>query len=122
MSVKSPSRVQVVIAGAGPVGSVAAYRLAQAGIDVLLLEARGELPEDMRALTFHPPTREMMAELGLLDDLEAVGLKAPGYQYRNRATGEGIAVDMFEIADVGLHPYRLQCERVNPTRLIAGKL
>jgi 3-(3-hydroxy-phenyl)propionate hydroxylase len=111
-----------VIAGAGPVGSVAAYRLAQAGIDVLLLEARGELPEDMRASTFHPPTLEMMAELGLLDELEAVGLKAPVYQYRNRATGEVIAFDMGEIADVSPHPYRLQCEQFKLTRLIAGKL
>ncbi|WP_421738084.1 FAD-dependent oxidoreductase [Caulobacter sp.] len=122
MSVNPVSRVQVVIAGAGPVGSVAAYRLAQAGIDVLLLESRDELPEDMRASTFHPPTLEMMAELGLLDDLEAVGLRAPVYQYRNRATGEVIAFDMGEIADVSPHPYRLQCEQFKLTRLIAAKL
>ena len=88
MAQRPVSRVQVVVAGAGPVGAVAAYRLAQRGIDVLLLESRSELAEDMRASTFHPPTLEMMAELGLLDALEAKGLRAPIYQYRNRATGE----------------------------------
>jgi 3-(3-hydroxy-phenyl)propionate hydroxylase len=122
MSKKAVRRVRVAIAGGGPVGSVAAYRLAQAGIDVVVLESRGCLPEDMRASTFHPPTLEMMNELGLLDELEAVGLRAPVYQYRNRGTGEIIAFDMGEIADVSPHPYRLQCEQFKLTRLIASKL
>ena len=32
-------KAQVIIVGAGPVGSVAAYKLACKGIDVVLLEA-----------------------------------------------------------------------------------
>jgi 3-(3-hydroxy-phenyl)propionate hydroxylase len=76
----------------------------------------------MRASTFHPPTLEMMAELGLLEALEAQGLRAPVYNYRNRQTGEVIAFDLGEIADATAHPYRLQCEQWKLTRLVTGLL
>lgn len=115
-------RTRVLIVGAGPVGSVAAYRLAQAGIDVVLLESNADCPDDMRASTFHPPSIEMMAELGLLDALEATGLRAPVYQYRNRRSGSRIELDMGEIADVTRYPYRLQCEQFKLARLITGLL
>ena len=112
----------MIVAGAGPAGSVAAWRLAQRGIDVLLLECLPTTPEDMRASTLHPPTLDMLEELGLLDALEAQGLRAPIYQYRNRDTGDVIALDMTELGDVLRHPYRLQCEQFKLTRLIAAKL
>lgn len=115
-------RTQVLVAGGGPVGAVAAYRLAQIGIDVILLESRAACPEDMRASTFHPPSLDMMAELGVLDDLLAQGLKAPIYQYRNRRSGNVIQLDMAEIADATAHPYRLQCEQYKLARLLTGKL
>ncbi|MES2033060.1 MAG: NAD(P)/FAD-dependent oxidoreductase [Pseudomonadota bacterium] len=110
-------RVQVVVSGAGPAGVVAACRLAKAGIDVLLVEAHADCPEDLRASTFHPPTLDMMEELGLLDALEAQGLKAPVYHYRNRRSGEVLAFDLSELADVARHPYRLQCEQYKLARL-----
>ena len=56
---------QVIVAGAGPVGTVAATRLARQGIDVILLEALPTSAKDLRASTWHPPTLEMMAELGI---------------------------------------------------------
>ncbi len=115
-------RVSVVIAGAGPAGCVAAWRLAEHGVDVLLLEREAATPEDMRASTMHPPTLEMLEELGLLDALDAEGLRAPIYQYRNRDTGEVISLDMAEIGDVVRHPYRLQCEQFKLTRLVAARL
>jgi 3-(3-hydroxy-phenyl)propionate hydroxylase len=115
-------KVSVLIAGAGPSGAVAAWRLAEMGLDVVLLETHPRCPEDMRASTFHPPTLDMMEDLGLLETLEAQGLRAPIYQYRNRATGEVLSLDMDEIADEARHPYRLQCEQFKLTRLIADRL
>jgi len=118
----SPIRVQVVIAGGGPVGTMAAYRLAERGIDVVVLESAAVCLEDMRASTLHPPSLEMLDELGLLPDLLRQGLKAPEYQYRNRQTGATIELDMTEIGDVTPYPFRLQCEQFKLTRLIADKL
>jgi 3-(3-hydroxy-phenyl)propionate hydroxylase len=115
-------RTQVIVVGAGPVGCFAAYRLAQSGIDVLLLDANSYCPEDMRASTFHAPTLDMLDELGLLEALEAQGLRAPIYQYRNRTSGEVLSFDLGEIADVVAHPYRLQCEQFKLARLVTGLL
>lgn len=117
-----PTRTQVVVAGAGPVGAVAAYRLAEMGIDVVLVDPNPSCPEDMRASTFHPPSIEMMAELGVLDQLLTEGLKAPVYQYRNRRTGHRIEIDLGEIADVTPYPFRLQCEQFKLARLLTAKL
>ncbi|MES1978075.1 MAG: FAD-dependent monooxygenase [Pseudomonadota bacterium] len=113
---------QVIIAGAGPVGSVAAYRLAERGIKVLLLESEPGVKEDMRASTFHASTLEMMEELGVLDDLLAQGLKAPVYQYLNRQTGKALTLDLTEVADILKHPYRLQCEQFKLARLLYKRL
>jgi 3-(3-hydroxy-phenyl)propionate hydroxylase len=115
-------RARVIVAGAGPVGTVAAYRLAQAGIDVVVLEALASCPEDMRASTLHAPTLDMMEELGVLDMLEAQGLRAPVYQYRNRRSGHIVELDLGEIADASRHPYRLQCEQYKLSRLLAARL
>jgi 3-(3-hydroxy-phenyl)propionate hydroxylase len=113
---------QVIVAGAGPVGAVAALILAQAGIDVLLLEAGPTCALDLRASTFHPPTLEMMQQLGLIDQLIAQGLKAPIYQYHNRQTGRVISFDLGELADMTDFPYRLQCEQWKLAKLASAKV
>jgi 3-(3-hydroxy-phenyl)propionate hydroxylase len=112
----------VIVAGAGPVGSVAALILARAGIDVLLLEATDSCATDLRASTFHPPTLDMLAALGLYDALEAQGLKAPVYQYRSERNNTIFNFDLGEIADRSAHPYRLQCEQWKLTRLATETL
>lgn len=115
-------QTQVLIAGAGPVGATAGFVLARAGIDVILVESLPSCPEDMRASTLHPPTLDMLDELGVLDELEEKGLRAPRYQYRNRKTGSIIEFDFGELGDVSAHPYRLQCEQYKLARLMTGKL
>lgn len=113
---------QVIIAGAGPVGSYAAYFLAQAGIDVIIIEAAATCLEDMRASTFHPPTLEMMDEIGIAEDLIERGLKAPVYQYRDRRSGEHYEFDFAELSGDTKFPFRLQCEQYKMAGLLAEKL
>lgn len=112
---------EVLVAGGGPVGAVALAALREAGVDALVVEAAPQLPEDLRASTFHPPTLEMLDRLGLLADLLPQGLKAPVYQYRVRATGEVLAFDLSELADVTPFPFRLQCEQWKLTRLVRSR-
>ena len=112
---------RVLVAGAGPVGLVVALYLAQHDIPVIVLEAEPALPETLRASTFHPPTLDMLASTGVLDDFLALGLKAPTLQYRERA-GCIAEFDFGRIADVTAHPYRLQCEQFKLNRLLYEKL
>ncbi|MBD0273618.1 MAG: FAD-dependent monooxygenase, partial [Acetobacteraceae bacterium] len=54
----------VLIAGAGPVGLVAAAALLRRGVPVTVLEAGAELSGEMRGSTFHAPTLDMLDDLG----------------------------------------------------------
>ena len=50
----------IIIVGAGPVGLTAAMLLQKRKIPFTLYEAEPELPDDLRASTFHPPTLDML--------------------------------------------------------------
>lgn len=118
----SAERCQVLIAGAGPVGTVMATLLARAGIEVIVLEAGEDCAADMRASTFHPPTLEMLDELGITPMLLGRGLKAPVFHWRDRQSGEYIAFDLGEIADRTRYPFRIQCEQYHLSRALASGL
>src|SRR5215469_17793753 len=113
---------RVFIAGAGPVGLSAAAALVRAGVPVTVFEAAPELSKESRASTFHPSTLDMLDDLGLAGALVATGLVAPRVQYRTRHDGIIAAFDFAAIADVTRHPYRLQSEQHNLTRIIDAKL
>lgn len=57
------------VVGGGPAGMVLAYLLARAGIPVTLLEAHHDFDRAFRGDTVHPPTMELMDQLGLADAL-----------------------------------------------------
>ena len=78
---------RVLIAGAGPVGLVAAANLVRSGMPVTVFEAGPTLSEESRASTFHPPTLDMLHALGAAEPLIAQGLVAPKFQYRTRQHG-----------------------------------
>ncbi|MET0967740.1 MAG: FAD-dependent monooxygenase [Tardiphaga sp.] len=118
----SAARIPVIIAGAGPVGMVAAADLVRQNIPVLVLEKGAALASESRASTFHPPTLDMLDDLGLAEELIAQGLKAPTVQYSSTADGHLGTFDFAAIADLVRHPYRLQAEQFKLTRIVLDKL
>ena len=113
---------RVVIAGAGPVGLVAAVSLLEQGIPVTVLEASADLAVDLRASTFHPPTLDFLDTLGLADGLIARGIKCPLWQFRDRKDGEVATFDLGLLAGETNHPYRLQAEQWKLTEAARARL
>jgi 3-(3-hydroxy-phenyl)propionate hydroxylase len=107
---------RVVVVGAGPVGAVMTLALVRNGFPVTLLEQLPDAAEDQRAATIHPPTVEMLVELGLEQAAFAEGpsggLSAPLFHFRDRASGE-----LFAEFDIGLlegevpYPFVVQWEQ-----------
>jgi 3-(3-hydroxy-phenyl)propionate hydroxylase len=117
-----PIDERVLIAGAGPVGLVAAANLVNAGVPVTVFEAGADLSEESRASTFHPPTLDMLERLGAAAPLIAQGLIAPRFQYRSKRHGVLAQFDFSAIADTTGHPYRVQCEQSKLTRILCQQL
>ena len=111
----------VLIAGAGPVGLAAANVLAQAGVEVTVLEAEPRLPENLRASTFQPPTLDLLAPFGATQKLIEMGRIARKVQYRDRA-GWVAELDFGAIAEDTQHPFRVQCEQYKLNQVLAARL
>lgn len=102
---------RVLIAGGGPVGSVAALLLAQRGIPVTVLERADNVVLDYRASTIQPPTLDLLEESGAAAAMVSMGLICPLMQYRDRQQGKIVEFDMSMLKNDTNHPYRLQCEQ-----------
>jgi 2-polyprenyl-6-methoxyphenol hydroxylase-like FAD-dependent oxidoreductase len=74
-------KTHIIIAGAGPVGVVAALACAQQGYAVTLLEAEAKIDDSPRAATTHPSTLEMIARVGLIEQFIGEGLVARYFQF-----------------------------------------
>src|SRR2546429_2563619 len=112
---------RAIVVGAGPVGAVTALALVRKGIAVTLIEAEAEPPEDQRAATIHPPTVEMLVELGLKDEAFADdasgGMAAPLFHFRDRVTGELVAVfDISLLEGEVPYPFVVQWEQYKLVR------
>ena len=113
---------RVLIAGAGPVGLSCALFLTRSGIPVSVFEAESELPEDMRASTFHPATLDMLDDSDVVGELLNRGVICRKWQYLNHENGDCAVFDLDVLRDRTSHPFRLQCEQFHLTRAICSKL
>src|SRR3954470_14467537 len=105
-------RQQILVVGAGPVGTVAALACARNGHSVTLLEAQERIDEAPRASTTQPPTLEILAELDLIDEYIRVGLVARTFEFWDRPTLERIAeFDFDRLRGETDYPYVVQTEQ-----------
>jgi 3-(3-hydroxy-phenyl)propionate hydroxylase len=107
-----PNDLPILIAGGGPVGCIAALALARQGIPVHVFEAEPRVNDSPRAATTHAATLEMLADLGLVDDVIRRGLIEPKFRIWDRASREVIVeFDFGLLADDTRFPYVVQCEQ-----------
>src|SRR5262249_11565670 len=105
-------RRNILVVGAGPVGSVAALACARLGHQVTLLEGQEKIDDSPRASTTQPPTLEILAELGLIDEYIALGLVARTFQFWDRTAPELIAEFDFErLRGETAYPFVVQTEQ-----------
>jgi 3-(3-hydroxy-phenyl)propionate hydroxylase len=115
------ARGPVIVVGAGPAGLTVALSLTLQGVPVIVLESEPELPRDLRAGSFHPPTVEMLGPLGLAEDFLALGIKVPRWQIRDRREVV-VEWDLGLIADATPYPFRLHVEQYKLTPLLHRRL
>jgi 3-(3-hydroxy-phenyl)propionate hydroxylase len=114
---------RILIAGGGPVGCVTALALAQRGLPVTVFEAEARINDAPRAATTHPATLELLAELGLVEDVIQLGLTARKFQFRDRPSGALVAEFDHEILRQDTRfPFVVQCEQHKLARLALERL
>ncbi len=108
----------VIIAGAGPVGVVAALACAQHGYAVTLLEAEKEIDRSPRAATTHPSTLEMIARVGLIEPFIREGLVARYFQFWDKPSRTRIVeFDHDVLRDETPYPFVVQTEQHKLARM-----
>ena len=113
----------VLIAGAGPVGVITALALAQRGIPVRVFEAAERVNDAPRASTLHPATLEMLADIGLLDEIVTRGLVARTFQFWDRPARRLIAeFDHAILKDDTPFPFVVQCEQHKVANIAIARL
>ena len=113
---------QVMIAGAGPVGLLTALVLAQRGVSCVVIEAEPSLTLDLRAGTFHPPTLEMLNQVGVAEAMLALGIRVPRWQSCDLSYGRVAEWDLGLLHHDTPYPFRLHLEQHRLTPLLMDKL
>ncbi|MFC4003711.1 FAD-dependent oxidoreductase [Prauserella oleivorans] len=105
------TELPVVVVGAGPCGMGLAACLVHAGIKTLVLDRDDHVSTEWRASTFHPPTLEQLAPVGLTEKMVEAGLVADRYQIRDRRLGLVAEFDYSTLSGDTDYPFRLQLEQ-----------
>jgi 3-(3-hydroxy-phenyl)propionate hydroxylase len=113
---------RVIIVGAGPVGMVCALALNLQGIPVTVLEQEPAPVKDQRAASIHPPTLELLDDLGITSKIIPRGLISKKYRFHDRVTSSVVAeFDLALLRDEFRFPFVLQYEQYKLTASIAAE-
>lgn len=112
----------VIIAGAGPVGLVTALGLAQAGIEVTVIDKDETVGTSPRAMAHLYPVLDGFERLGLLEDLHREGLRSDGLNFIDFETGEHFFHTLAPLADVVRHAYTLHVGQDQISRILLRHL
>ncbi|GLY90817.1 FAD-dependent oxidoreductase [Actinoallomurus iriomotensis] len=105
----------VLVAGAGPTGLLAAYELERAGLDVLILERDVRPTTQSKALALQPRSVEVLADRGLLAAVEPyVEARLPAGHF------SGIPIDYTDLPTP--FPYQLGVEQAHVAAAIESRL
>jgi 3-(3-hydroxy-phenyl)propionate hydroxylase len=102
----------IPIAGGGPTGFITALALARQGLPVHLFEAEARINDMPRAATTHAATLEMLAGLGMVEEVIERGYVEPLFRIWDRQSHTIVAEFDFRILkDETPYPFAVQCEQ-----------
>lgn len=120
---RGSSEQPILIAGAGPVGAIAALALARQGLPVGVFEAQEKVDDAPRAATTHAATLEMLEELGLADEVVRDGLIEPLFRIWDRSADKLVAeFDFAMLKNDTRYPYAVQYEQHKLANLAIERL
>lgn len=109
---RSVEDAPVVVIGAGPVGLAAALGLAAHDVPTVVLESGTvDVSPAWRGSTIHPPTLEILDELGLADGALRSGVRVHTIQYRDLELDDIAELCYDVLAGRTRFPFRLQYEQ-----------
>src|SRR5216684_8057616 len=113
--------VEVLVVGAGPTGLTLAAELAAFGVRARLIDRGLDRVHESRALAIQPRTLEVLAGLGVTDELIAGGNRA--VQLRMHVPGRVLAVPMFDLGlDDTAYPFLLFLSQAETERILSEHL
>ena len=118
-----PTHRPILIAGAGPVGVIAALALARQGFEVRVFEAEARVNDSPRAATTHAATLEKFETLGLVEEVIQRGLIEPKFRIWDRASRQLIVeFDFGVLKDDTRYPFVVQCEQHKLANMTIARL
>ncbi len=113
--------VEVLVVGAGPTGLTLAAELAAFGVRARLIDRGLDRVQESRALAIQPRTLEVLAGLGVTDELIAGGNRA--VRLRMHVPGRVLAVPMFDLGlDDTAYPFLLFVSQAETERVLGQHL
>ena len=110
--------VDVLIAGAGPVGLTAALQLARWGVSVRLVDVAGGPATTSRALGTHARSLEIYDQLGILADIAPHGTRVNAFIRHQGTRTTRVDYDFGELAT--RFPYMFNVDQVITERVLRG--
>ncbi|MET7671928.1 FAD-dependent monooxygenase [Micromonospora luteifusca] len=115
------SAVEVLVVGAGPTGLAMAGQLAALGVRVRVVDRSLDRVHESRALAIQPRTLEVLAGLGVTEELVAVGNRA--VRLCLHARGRARFVPLFDLGLSGtVYPYLLFLSQAETERILGEHL
>lgn len=108
---------EIAIVGGGPVGMVAALSLHKRGVSVVVIEAEPDrLRAEWRGSTLHPPTLEILDDLGVAAPILESGVRLDRMVYRDLEIDKEASFPYALLAEHTRFPFRLQYEQYKVIR------
>ena len=102
----------VIVVGAGPVGLTTALGFAAHDVPTVVLEAGTvDISPEWRGSTIHPPTLEILDELGVADGALRGGVRVDTIQYRDLELDDIVEMRYDVLAGRTRFPFRLQYDQ-----------